>query len=137
LQNYQIKITEKLYDECWDELYYTNLVDHIESYTKQNLSLDFNLHQLDTFFKNNITFKKIGRGTQVIFQINNIAEIYIVEMILWQTETYAKMHYEEYYQVSAPYQRSVHKKHLEILKKKYEEIRTIKNEYKGKEWNEY
>jgi hypothetical protein len=133
LQNYQIKITEKLYNECWDELYYTNLVDHIEDYTKQNYPLDFNLQQLDSFFENNISYKKIGRSSQVIFQINNIAEIYILEMILWQTEHWAKIHYKEGDQASAPYSKSVHKNHLEILNKKYEEVRTIKNEYQGKE----
>ena len=130
MKNYQIKISEKLYNECWEELYYTNLVDHIEDYTKQNLSSDFNLEQLNFFCDNNISRKKIGKGSQIIFKLNNVTDTYITEMMLLQTENYTKIHYEEYYMCDAPYPRNIHKKHLKILKDKFQQIRNIRNEYK-------
>ncbi len=120
-----LKIPYNTYIICWPELYYTNRCEDIDN--GRISAEDFTLKDLDRFFKNNIEFKKIGRGEQVIYSINNKADFYILENIFYDLEHYTKMHYEEYHQMHDPlYSRSVHKKHYELVKEKITELKNIK-----------
>mgnify|MGYP005992697141 CR=1 FL=1 len=120
-----LKIPYNTYIICWPELYYTNRFEDIEN--GNILPEEFTLEDLNKFFENNIEIKKVGRGEQVIYTINNKTDFYILQNIFYDLEHYAKMHYEEYYQISDPlYSRSIHKKHYELVQEKHKELLKIK-----------
>tara|TARA_R100001510_G_C7614922_1_gene177384 strand:+ start:357 stop:755 length:399 start_codon:yes stop_codon:yes gene_type:complete len=120
-----LKIPYNTYIICWPELYYLNRSEDIEN---GNISKEeFTLEDLNKFFKNNIEFKKVGRGEQVIYTINNKADFYILQNIFYDLIHYTERDYKEYDFISDPlYSRSVHKKHYELAKEKYEELLKIK-----------
>ena len=87
---------------------------------------------IENFIKNNITFRKVGKGEQVIYSIKNLIDLEIVEHIFDDINYYARMHYYEYEQVIPIFSKSVHKKHVEILQKKFSEMSDIRKELKKK-----
>lgn len=127
MKNYQITLAEKIYTECWDEVYYESMLIYKDSdWTSYNT-----VNQINSFFKNNISRKKAGKGFQYRFQINNIYDLDMFEQIIMDCKYYARLHLAESLTGNDDhYAPSVHKKHLEILEEKYKEICVIRKEYK-------
>lgn len=117
-----IKISNRVYSNCNSELYYMNRFEDIEN----GSITEFTLQDLDNFFANNITWKKVGKGEQVIYTVKNLTDAIILQHIFYDLEHYAKMHYEEYDWSSPPYSKSEHKKQLEIVRQKAKEISEFK-----------
>ena len=128
MDSYKVVIPYSVYTNCDEELMYINRSEDINNgeVTK------FTEKDLNDFFENNITFKKVGKGEQVIYSIKNLVDLEIVEHIFDDIDYYARMHYYEYEQVIPIFSKSVHKKHVQILQKKFSEISDIKKQLKKK-----
>tara|TARA_B000000557_G_scaffold131314_1_gene106391 strand:- start:5723 stop:6121 length:399 start_codon:yes stop_codon:yes gene_type:complete len=127
MNNYEVVISYSVYRNCDEELMYLNRSEDIDN----GRITEFTEKDLQHFFKNNITFKKVGKGEQVIYSIKNLVDLEIVENIFYDIDHYARMHYFEYEQVTPIFSKSEHKKHVEILEKKFNHIYHIRKELKG------
>tara|TARA_R110002012_G_scaffold53148_1_gene136654 strand:- start:1852 stop:2250 length:399 start_codon:yes stop_codon:yes gene_type:complete len=122
--NYKITMAEKLYLECWDDVYLESMIHNLDSdWTAYNTK-----DEIDCFW-DNITTKKVGKGTQMIFAINNLADCDLMDQILMDCDSYTQTHLEESLSGNdMHYSPSVHRKHREILKEKFAELKQIKLE---------
>ena len=127
INNYKVVIPYSVYINCDEEIMYINRSEDIDN----GRITEFSEKDLRYFFDNNITFKKVGKGEQVIYSIKNLVDLEILEHIFDDIDYYARMHYYQYEQVIPIFYKSVHKKHVEILQKKFSEISDIKKELKG------
>ena len=128
MNNYEVVISYSVYRNCDEELMYLNRSEDIHN---GRLGIQFTEKDLQHFFKNNITFKKVGKGEQVIYSIKNLIDLEILEHIFDDIDYYARMHYFQYERVTPIFSKSVHKKHVEILQKKFSEMSDIRKELKG------
>lgn len=128
MDSYKVVIPYSVYINCDEELMYINRYEDIDN----GRITEFTEKDLKDFIKNNITFRKVGKGEQVIYSIKNLIDLEIVEHIFDDINYYARMHYYEYEQVIPIFSKSVHKKHVEILQKKFSEMSDIRKELKKK-----
>tara|TARA_R100000231_G_scaffold17165_2_gene17801 strand:+ start:126 stop:518 length:393 start_codon:yes stop_codon:yes gene_type:complete len=128
MDSYKVVIPYSVYTNCDEEIMYINRSEDIDN----GRITEFTEKDLKDFFENNITFKKVGKGEQVIYSIKNLVDLEIVEHIFDDIDYYARMHYYEYEQVIPIFSKSVHKKHVQILQKKFSEISDIKKQLKKK-----
>tara|TARA_R100001015_G_C4623458_1_gene181266 strand:+ start:703 stop:1095 length:393 start_codon:yes stop_codon:yes gene_type:complete len=128
MDSYKVVIPYSVWINCDEELMYLNRYEDIDN----GRITEFTEKDLKDFIKNNITFKKVGKGEQVIYSIKNLIDLEIVEHIFDDIDYYARMHYYEYEQVIPIFSKSVHKKHVEILQKKFSEMSDIRKELKKK-----
>lgn len=128
MDSYKVVIPYSVFINCDEELMYINRYEDIDN----GRITEFTEKDLKDFIKNNITFRKVGKGEQVIYSIKNLIDLEIVEHIFDDINYYARMHYYEYEQVIPIFSKSVHKKHVEILQKKFSEMSDIRKELKKK-----
>lgn len=128
MDSYKVVIPYSVWINCDEELMYINRSEDIHN---GNVT-EFTEKDLKDFFENNITFKKVGKGQQVIYSVKNLVDLEILLNIFYDIDHYARMHYYEYEHVVPIFSKSVHKKHVEILQKKFSEISDIRKQLKKK-----
>ena len=84
MSNYEVVISYSVYRNLDEELMYLNRSEDIDN----GRITEFTEKDLQHFFKNNITFKKVGKGEQVIYSIKNLVDLEIVENIFYDIDHY-------------------------------------------------